>query len=124
VGESWRVIEVVPMISTAIPFAPRIYTPDFGVNFSPCLLAHSAVTRVTAAPESTIMNPPLYADGPVFPSPQALGMRPFMGPAVIWTCGCCRGLGGVVMKRAAMILSLAIRTYLIVNAPGTGSAAP
>ena len=57
VGDSYMVIDVVPTTSIASPDALLIETPEDGLTFSPCASAHRLVTRVTAAPVSTIMCP-------------------------------------------------------------------
>ena len=48
---------VVPIILTAVPLAPEIYSAGFTLTGSPWASAHFLVSKVMAAPVSTIRRP-------------------------------------------------------------------
>ena len=57
VGDSWTVMDHVPIMSTGEPFAPVMLIPETGVTVRPWISTHLRVTKVMEAPVSTIIVP-------------------------------------------------------------------
>ena len=119
VGVSYNVIWVVPTTSTLCPAAPRMLTPWGGLIRSPCTSAQALVTRVTAAPVSTIILPLVACTTAVASGSSHLdGAAGPRGATATAMCGCCCWLVEAPTARAEESLPEGVLTCLMARAPG------